>query len=105
MELILRGVALGELQPKEALNRSPQMRGNPDRDGVQGGFRRQYLDIGKKFNAADRLSPGDRALRGTCSALPSTRRGANYGMISVGALASDQPFLHLPPRISNLILT
>ena len=40
------------------------------RDGLQGGFRSQYLDIGKEANAADRPSPGDRASRGPCSALP-----------------------------------
>ena len=59
-----RGLAYGSVEQVPADAR------RPDRDGLQGGFRRQYLDIGKKFNAADRPSPGDRALRGTCSALP-----------------------------------
>ena len=37
----------------------------PDRDGLQGGFRSQYLDIGKKANTAGRPRPGIARRRGS----------------------------------------
>ncbi len=53
---------------RESLNKSPQMRDARIRMGCKADFAADV--IGKKFNAADRPSPGDRARRGACSALP-----------------------------------
>jgi hypothetical protein len=58
---------------------------------LQGEFRRQYLDIGKRFNAADRPSPSDRALRGLVQRFPNPN------------LPKPHRFKHAWPFINSMI--